>query len=74
MGKRTYTDEMIASQPLLHSVTTQTAFDKKEVALAIGMKMIADGCIKVETYYDIEIMKHTYIWVARPFSKERMLP
>lgn len=74
MGKKTYTDEFIESQEVLHSVTIQNAFAKKEVAMAIGLQMIADGCIKVETYYDIETMKHTYMWVARPFSKERRLP
>lgn len=72
--RRTWTDEFLTNNQGFHSVTIQNAFNKKEVAMAIGLRMIADGCIKVETWYDIETMSRTYMWVARPFSKKRLLP
>lgn len=72
--KKVYTDEFLENNPSFHAVTVTGVFNKKEVAMAIGLRMIADGCIKVESWYDIDSMHHNYIWVARPFSKKRLLP
>ncbi len=77
IGNKAYTSSVRVYNdtfPTVHSVSIARAFNKKEVALAIGLRMIADGCVKVESQYDIREMCHTYTWIARPFTKEKRLP
>ena len=73
-GKRIYTDDFIQEHPEFHAITHSWPFNKKKVALDIGLLMIADGCVKVESWFDIDTMHHTYAFVARPFTKEKRLP
>ncbi len=72
-GRKIYTDEFIDEHPEFHAATF-LHWDKRALALAIGERMIADGCVKVESSYDIQGMQHTFVWVARPFKKGSYLP
>lgn len=58
----------------LHSIDQMGPFRKKEVALSIGLKMIADGCVRVDKQYDMPDDVFRYTFVAKPFKKEMKLP
>ncbi len=64
----------VPDMPVLHSFELREIFDKKRVANQIGELMIAEGCIKVDSHWNVDTMVHQYYFIARPFSKEKRLP